>query len=303
MTTDLGIDLPQPPANGNADPNPKTTAGSMVEMLRRYYIPDDTRPAWLFAAEIEAPGPSGRRADLITLGVTAATSCKLIGHEIKVNRADVLNELADLTKCDPWMQYCDFWWLVVPHLSLVEGLAIPETWGIMLPPSGRRTRSVTIHRQAPKLEPVNQAPALRSLTARVHWRLRDEKFHHLRSRNEVETLRSRIEVLERDPGRRSRNADPTGEFIAQVIKKLGGTWDGETIRGYNTGALTVDDVVTALADLKQIRALAERAETAYQHAKANLQTARDIIARTLTDLEPKKGSRRESVPTPGRTGT
>ena len=291
MTTDLGIDLPKPPANGNADPDPKTTSGAMVEMLRRYYIPDDTRPAWLFAPEIEAPGPSGRRADLITLGVTLATSRKLIGHEIKVSRPDVQTELADLTKCDPWMQYCDHWWLVVPHLSLVEGLPIPETWGIMLPPSGRRTRSMTIHRQAPKLAPINQVPALVALAARVHWRLRDEKFNHQRSLREVETLRSRNELLEREPARRSRGQDPTWEFIEQVVRKLGGTWDGDTIRGYNTGALTVDDVVSALADLKQVRALAERAETAYKHAKANLITARDIITRTLSDLEPKKGTR------------
>ncbi len=141
--------IPDPPAT----PVP-TTEHSMVEMLRRHYVPDATKTAGVFAPEIQAPGPVQRRADLIWLGCTAAAGNRLVGHEVKVTRADVLSELADLTKSDPWQRYCDQWWLVIPHLSLIEGLELPESWGVVLPPSGRRTRSVTVHRKAPLLGPV-----------------------------------------------------------------------------------------------------------------------------------------------------
>lgn len=101
---------------GPSTPPQPTTASAMLDMLRRHYLPDERRPAYLLAPEIQAPGRSSRRADLIALGMSAATNGALIGHEIKVTRADVQAELGDLTKSDPW--------------------------GIMLPPSGRRTRSV-----------------------------------------------------------------------------------------------------------------------------------------------------------------
>ena len=282
VTTDLGIELP--PTNGNREPDPKTTAGAMVEMLRRYYIPDEDRPAWLFATEIDAPGSSGRRADLVCLGVTVASSYKLIGHEIKVNRADVQNELADLTKCDPWIRYCDHWWLVIPHPALIDGLTIPDTWGIMLPPSGRRTRSATIHRQAPKLEPVNQSPALRALASRAHWRLRDERFHHDRAKKRVESLEAQVRQLESDPDSRTRAPSPTRQFVDAVIKDLGGSWDGKTISSYDGRSLTVADVVTALTDLRAVRKLQATAEQGLSVANNHLTTVQAIINRAVADV-------------------
>lgn len=157
----------------------KHTERSMLDLLRRHYVADDRHPAWLFAPAIQAPGQTLRKADLMCLGVTAATGGLLVGHEIKVSRADVMVELADLTKCDPWMRYCDEWWLVVPDAALLDGLQIPEPWGILTPPSGRRTRSMTVTRQAVRLRPSEQAPALRTIAAWQHWRLRDLNAAHL----------------------------------------------------------------------------------------------------------------------------
>jgi hypothetical protein len=72
------------------------------------------------------------------------------------------------------MRYCTRWYLVVADPSLIEGLTIPDLWGVMAPPSGRRTRSMTILREAPKLTPDgDMSPALSRLAAYMVNRLED----------------------------------------------------------------------------------------------------------------------------------
>lgn len=151
----------------------KHTASSMTELLRQHYNPDGRAMGHLFMPEIGAPG-GRRRADLLVAPISIAGSKAdtLIGHEIKVTRSDVMAELADPTKADPWMRYCTRWYLVVADPALIEGLTIPDLWGVMAPPSGRRTRSMTILREAPKLTPDgDMSPALSRLAAYMVGRL------------------------------------------------------------------------------------------------------------------------------------
>lgn len=151
----------------------KHTAHSMTELLRQHYNPDGRAMGHLFMPEIGAPG-GRRRADLLVAPISIAGSKAdtLIGHEIKVTRSDVMAELADPTKADPWLRYCTRWYLVVADPALVEGLTIPDLWGVMAPPSGRRTRSMTILREAPKLTPDgDMSPALSRLAAYMVNRL------------------------------------------------------------------------------------------------------------------------------------
>ncbi|WP_284763407.1 hypothetical protein [Arthrobacter sp. efr-133-R2A-63] len=149
------------------------TAHSMTELLRQHYNPDGRAMGHLFMPEIGAPG-GRRRADLLVapISIAGAKANTLIGHEIKVTRSDVMAELADPTKADPWLRYCTRWYLVVADPALIEGLTIPDLWGVMAPPSGRRTRSMTILREAPKLTPDgDMAPALSRLAAYMVGRL------------------------------------------------------------------------------------------------------------------------------------
>lgn len=145
------------------------TSTQMIDALRRHYLPEGRPAAGLFADEIASPD-GNRRADLIWIPTNLAgirEAC-IVGHEIKVSRADVMSELKDPTKTDPWAQYCDRWWLVIPDTSLIEGLTIPSMWGIMTLPSGRRTRSMTVIREAPKLVPTaNLGPAMTRIAGYV----------------------------------------------------------------------------------------------------------------------------------------
>jgi hypothetical protein len=100
----------------------------VLTLLRRHYPPPGRPPAGILAEEVV--GPDGRRrADAVWAPLVHSAGSELVGHEAKVTRSDVLTELADRTKCDPWMRYCDRWWLVVSDPGLVTGLDLPDAWG------------------------------------------------------------------------------------------------------------------------------------------------------------------------------
>jgi hypothetical protein len=256
------------------------TVEAMQALLRRHYLPDESRPAGIFAPEIQAPGPTQRKADLIWLGCTAATGRQLIGHEIKVSRGDLLVELADLTKSDPWERYCDRWYLVVPHSSLIEGLELPESWGVMLPPSGRRTRSMTVHRQAPPLKPDEQSPALRTVAAWVHWQLRDVRNQAEGQRRDLE--RARVESQELRVYSRTAH-DPNREVVDRVIRGLGGAWGADEVGGWKQ-QVKVDDVITSLKGLGALYGRRDEAQRALGRLKQDLEASQSRIAHLLGEM-------------------
>lgn len=155
-----------------AAPSPErqpASARDVVEMLRRHYLPDGRPAGGILAAEIEAPD-NLRRADALWAPFTIAGGDGLIGHEVKVSRSDVLAELADPTKAESWGRYCTQWWLTVSDPALIAGMDIPEAWGVMAPPSGRRTRTMTVLRPAPKRKVGDTGSAWRRVMAWEHHR-------------------------------------------------------------------------------------------------------------------------------------
>lgn len=279
---DLTLDIVTDPLP--TEPGEKPTSVAMLTLLRRHYLPDESRPAGVFAPEIQAPGPVGRRADLIWLGCTAAAGSHLVGHEVKVSRADVLNELADLTKSDPWQRYCDRWWLVVPNLSLITGLELPESWGVMLPPSGRRTRSMTVHRPAPVLRPVEQGPALKTLAAWQHWKLRDARNHAKDRDRRLERAESELHQLQITAHAADTRPNPTRDFVNRIVKELGVSSNGENVSRWPDGSVNVDDVVVALRDLQTVRGRCDEATWLLTQAKNQLAHSHAVLARAVKDF-------------------
>jgi hypothetical protein len=232
---------------------PPKTSSDVLGLLRRHYMPPGKPAAGIFAAEIGSPC-GRRRADLVWLPTTASGGSGLVGHEIKVSRSDVLVELADPTKADPWARYCDRWWLVVSSPTLVDGLDIPEAWGVMAPPSGRRTRSMTVLRPAPKLSPLEPGPALRRVAA---W-----QFYA--SQNRISNLEQEVEWRDRhlrDAEDRVRAAEAGSRRDSPHVLRLGKILDAVRERTRASRMwydLDDDQVIEALADVALARDAAAR---------------------------------------------
>lgn len=226
------------------------TAADVIGMLRRHYLPEGRPPGGIFAPEIQCPAGQ-RRADLLWMPTGWSTGSGIIGHEVKVTRADVMAELADATKADAWARYCTHWWLVVADPSLIDGLAIPEAWGVMAPPSGRRTRSMTILRDAPKLKPIDMAPAYARIAA---WTAADAAARGSQQRAEIQILKRDLEYERK---RRSDvevaaagHASPHAQRIGRIV---------ERIRAEGRGSLSDasdEDIVVAVLDLARARSAA-----------------------------------------------
>lgn len=141
----------------------KAIAAGVTAMLQRWHLPEGRPAGGLFAAEIGSPDGT-RRADAIWAPFTHAGG-GLIGYEVKVSRSDLATEIRDPAKCDPWARYCTQWYIAVSDPAICEGLDVPEHWGIVGPPSGRRTVSPTIIRKAPVLHPIETGPGWKRIAA------------------------------------------------------------------------------------------------------------------------------------------
>lgn len=251
-------------------------AGEVLELLRAHYLPENRPPGVLFMPEIGSPD-GRRRADLLVapVSIAGARGGALIGHEIKVSRSDVLAELADPTKADPWMQFCTRWWLVVSDPALVEGLDIPEAWGIMAPPSGRRRRSMTILREAPELTPsANPYPALTRISAFIVSRVEDKTRRH---KYEMEQWQGRAERAEKtieerrtigEFGHLSEHAKRVGSILQEVKKR---SYEDRTPGVWWFGDVEDETIIETLVDHCVVRA-------------AN-KSARDHIHRVIDNAE------------------
>jgi hypothetical protein len=76
-------------------------------------------------------GGANNIADVLVLGAWNSSGNLLEGFEVKVSRADWLNEVKDPGKCMAIKKYCDKWWLVIADKSMVKEDELPEDWGMM----------------------------------------------------------------------------------------------------------------------------------------------------------------------------
>lgn len=125
-----------------------TTAKDLIAALRRHHEPPPSKPiGGVLLTEVQKPG-GGRRADALWVPVNTAGRGRLVGYETKVTRADIVQELRDPMKADAWEQHCAQWWLVLPSASLLDGLDVPERWGVLVPPAAANRRTMTVVRRA-----------------------------------------------------------------------------------------------------------------------------------------------------------
>lgn len=255
-----------------------TTAHDVIAMLRRHYLPDGRPPGGIFAGEIESPD-GRRRADALWAPWSIAGGAGIIGHEVKVSRSDVIAELADPMKAEPWARYCTWWWLVVAHPSLVDGLDVPEAWGIMSPPSGRRTRTMTVLREAPRLKPADTGEAWRRIASWEHYRLEDRisKLEYQVSRHKSDAEYAQRQLTERQMADGGR-VDPRAANIGRVLAELDQhRWSGHTF--------DVDATVAAILDVEEHRTLVRRARQEIEYLAGEARRISSPMADVARQLE------------------
>lgn len=105
------------------------TSFDVIQKLKEYYC----QPEWAFFEEVPngTGGVTTRRTDAIAFNLWPSRGYEIIGFEVKVSRADWLNEKKNPKKAEEGMACCDTRILVTsaPEVAMIE--EIPLGWGYM----------------------------------------------------------------------------------------------------------------------------------------------------------------------------
>lgn len=241
------------------------TTAELRDRLQRHYIkPGAPLPGGVFLPEVGWNNGSGRGGcDVIFVGFTTTSGRTLIGHELKVSRADWLNELNKPGKSDAWADECHEWWLVVNEPAIVHDGELPAGWGLMSP--GTSKTRMRIHRAADR-KGTDHAPswlACRSIIARQDT-LRAQAIAG-GSRRQHEELSKQVRPLVDAEVERRMRAVPDTERLQKQLKQIQDALGYEidwSDRAYVTrGHLSLDDLAVIGKAAKENRNLIEAARS------------------------------------------
>lgn len=110
-------------------------------------------------------GKKARYADMLAMSLYPSAGLEMIGFEIKVSRADWINELKDLSKSDAISKYCDRWYLVIGDISIIKDGELPAGWGLLILHDGQIIEAVPApKREAQDVDRAFLASLLRNAT-------------------------------------------------------------------------------------------------------------------------------------------
>jgi len=107
------------------------TTATIEELLKQHY---QRKKGYKLFYEVKRSSgyiKPERFADAVAVSLFPSNGISLTGYEFKSSRADLLNDLRDLSKSEAIKQFCDYWILIVTDEEILKGkIQIPDDWGI-----------------------------------------------------------------------------------------------------------------------------------------------------------------------------
>lgn len=110
-----------------------TTERQVLDLLgRRYSEKAGNGPRWTVAEHVrsDAGFDARRSCDFMAWDNWASSGLEVVGHEVKVSRADWLREVKHPEKAMEFMRFCDRWFLVAPP-GIAKESELPAGWGLI----------------------------------------------------------------------------------------------------------------------------------------------------------------------------
>jgi hypothetical protein len=144
------------------------TADLLARLERHYIKPGEPLPGGVFVPEVGwNGGTANSRCDAIYVGFTGSSGRLLIGHELKVSRADWRRELDKPGKADAWADQCHAWYVVVPSTTVVTPEELPHGWGLLTINTRTTTRLDTTVKATVHADRTPSWDAVRSVLSRA----------------------------------------------------------------------------------------------------------------------------------------
>lgn len=283
----------------------------MIDLIRKRHAGD----GWIVFTELgDRSGYYAKRhADAAALGVWGSTGHELHGYEQKISREDVKREMQDPSKMMGVGQYCTYWWLVVADMKIVDGLAIPDSWGILAPTKRGGQTLLKVERKAPKLKPkpftasfvISMVRNIRKnwIDPAVHEKVKLEletiKHGPAPDDEEIEKGRTVVE-LER---KLKQLTDKIGAFELESGVSLSDTWNLKPVGEAVKLVLELGHRSHGIDRLRQdVRILSETAKRFEESALASADAATKLRALLALQGEPMHTERCQRVMKDWETG-
>lgn len=186
---------------------------ALEKRIKLYFEP----PAWALFPELRSCTgyqKKVRYADAVAVSTYPSRGLYLHGLEIKVSRSDLMRELSEPRKADEIGRHCSYWSLVVPDEEIIKGLAIPESWGVLLP-HGATLRS----RRKPTL--LKAEPPTIELVASIARRTAEIESGYTKNSDIEKVALERAKVIaESDKAFNARNRDYELDRAREDLKHL-----------------------------------------------------------------------------------
>lgn len=269
------------------------STGELTQRLQRHYIkPGEQFPGGIFLPEVGWNGDigngTGGTCDAIYVGFTSTSGRVLVGHELKISRADWVKELNSPGKADGWADECHQWYLVVSNPAIVRDGELPVGWGLMVPgrsktrmdirvkpdtkrghhPSWLAVRSIMARQDTLRAEAINNGRrrADEAASARVREQVDQEIARRQGITPEVERARSLINAVRE---RRQFLPEHTDKFVDAVCEVLEGHRLLENLRSVAKTRLNhMEDAVRDLRNNWQYKNLVEQLTQATEAVNA-----------------------------------
>lgn len=265
----------------------RLTTRELLARLQRHYIkPGAPLPGGIFLPEVGWNGGYGGGCDAIYVGFTSSSGRLLVGHELKVSRADWLNELNKPGKADPWADQCHQWWLVVNDPAIVHDGELPAGWGLMSP--GRSKTRMQIHTAADTKQGHTPSwVAVRSIMARQDTLRAQAITNGLRDERE----KMRREVDKQVEQRVAARSGPDTAELAQRLKAvetaLGGPIDWTDNNYTRHGYIDLDllaELGAAVRAVGSVRAVVDSITRGYGNPTKIVRQQLERLDKALADL-------------------
>ena len=192
-------------------------------------------------------GGANNIADVMVLGAWKSSGNLLEGFEVKVSRADWLNEVKNPDKCVPTKKFCDKWWLVIADRSMVKEGELPDDWGMMVVEEDiMGTPVLKVAKQAPRLE---AEPMTHDFVASL---LRTDA----RGQIAIDVHNDQMKDAVRDAeAKMKKKYDTLMEYVKFLNKAFGikleksdwsEQWSAKVKQGYGTRHFTQDQLIDAI---------------------------------------------------------
>lgn len=210
-------------------------SAELLDRLQRHYIKPGPFPGGVFVRECGINGGVQARVDALYVGFTSTSGRLLVGHEVKVSRADWRRELDKAGKADRWADACHQWIIVAPGPDVVPREEVPHGWGLMYPSPRTKVRMHTVIRPTTHVDRVPSWDIVRSIMARLDTLQTQERADYRRKADEAARAEAEAAAARRAEVEGQRVIDPATRRRLAALTRLERDLGASITDGWNPG--------------------------------------------------------------------